>query len=130
MNTNISVSSDPVQVCLCNNNEHDCTHQSHIEVKKGEMFTVSLAAVDQIGQPVNATIQTSLNYAGSGLAEGQLARKIPAECTNLTFSVVSPHDSENLTLYSLDGLCKDADISRATIEIHFLPCSCPIGLQV
>ena len=37
--TNISVSSDPVQVCLCINNDHDCIHRSYIEVKKGEMFS-------------------------------------------------------------------------------------------
>ena len=128
--TNISISSDPVQVCLCINNEYDCTHQRHIEVKKGEMFKVSLTAVDQIGQPVNATIQTSLNFSGSGLAEGQLARKISAECTDLEFNVVSPHISENLTLYALDGPCKDADLSKKTIKIHFLPCSCLLGLQI
>ena len=129
--TNISVSSGPVRVCLCTNNVHDCTQQSHIKlVKKGETFTVSLVAVDQIGQPVDATIQTSLNFAGSGLAEGQLARRVYAECNNLTFNVVSPHNSENLTLYASDGPCKDAEISRATVEIQFLTCSCPIGLQV
>ena len=128
--TNISVSSHPVRVCLCIDNELDCTYQSHIEVKKGETFIVSLAAVDQIGQPVNATIQTSLNFAGSGLAEGQLARKIPAECTDLEFNVVCPHKSENLTLYALDGPCKDAELSKKTIEIHFLPCSCLLGLQI
>ena len=128
--TNISISSRPVRVCLCINNEHDCTHQSHVEVKKGETFTVTLAAVDQIGQPVNATIQTSLNFSGSGLAEGQLARKIPAECTDLEFNVVCPHKSENLTLYALDGPCKDAELSKKTIEIHFQPCSCLLGLQI
>ena len=128
-NLSDSVSSLPVQVCLCINNMHNCTHQSYVEVKKGENFTVSLVAVDQIGQPVHATIQTSLNFAGSGLAEGQLARKIPAECTDLEFNVVSPNNSENLTLYALDGPCKDADLSRGIVEIHFLPCSCPIGLQ-
>ena len=124
------ISSDPVRVCLCISNELNCTHQSHIEVKKGETFTVSLVAIDQIGQLVGATIQTSLKFAESGLAEGQLAKKIPAECTNLIFNVVSPHDSENLTLYASDGPCRDADLSRGTIKIHFLPCSCPIGLQV
>ena len=86
--------------------------------------------MDQISQPVNATIQTFLNFTGSGLAEGQLARKIPAKCTDLTFNVVSPHSSKNLTLYALDGPCKDADLSKKTIEIHFLPCSCPIGFQI
>ena len=130
VDTNLSISSDPVQVCLCINDEHDCTHQSHRKVKKGETFTVPLVAVDQIGQPVNATIQTSLNFTGSGLAEGQLAREISAECTDLEFSVVSPNNSEKLTLYALDGPCKDADLSTRTIEIHFLLCSCPIGFQV
>ena len=125
-----TLTSYPVRVCLCISNEHDCTHQSHIEVKKGEIFTISLVAVDQIGQPVNGTIQTFLSFAESGLAEGQLARKIPAECTSLTFNVVSSHNLENLTLYASDGPCKDADLSTRTIEIYFLPCSCPVGLQV
>ena len=127
---NTLISSRPVQVCLCIHNKHNCTHQSQIYVEKGQTFTVSLVAVDQIGQPVNAIIQTSLNFAESGLAEGQLARTIPAQCTDLTFNVVSPHDSESLTLYVSDGPCKDAELSRRTIDIHFLPCSCPIGLQV
>ena len=125
-------SSSPVRVCLCINNEYNvCTHQRYIqEVKKGETLSVSLVAVDQIGQPVNAIIQTSLTFTESGLAEGQLAKKIPAKRTDLTFNVVSPHNSENLTIYASDGPCKDADLSSAIIEIHFLPCSCPVGLQV
>ena len=56
--------------------------------------------------------------------------KIPAECTNLTFNVVSPHGSEILTLYASDGPCKDAELSKGTIDIYFLPCDCPIGLQM
>ena len=128
---NISISSEPVRVCLCTNNTANCTSQSlSIKIKKGETFQVSLVAVDQMDQPVNATIQTSLHFTESGLAEGQLARPRPAECTNLMFNVVSPNNSENLTLYASDGPCKDAELSTATVEIDFLPCSCPIGLQV
>ena len=61
-------------------------------VKKGETFKVSLVAVvnDQIGSPVRGVIQTSLNFTESGLAEGQLTREIPGECTDLTFNIVSP----------------------------------------
>ena len=127
-----SVSSDPVRVCLCFNADqnNDCTHQHYTEVKKGQTFTLPVVAVDQVGQPVNATIQTSLHFTESGLAEGQLARKIPAECTTLTFNIVSSRKSEKLSLYALDGPCKDAELSRAAVDIHFLPCSCPIGLQV
>ena len=130
LGANFSVSSNPVRVCLCVNNEQDCTHQKSVEVIKGGVFIVSLVAVDQIGQPVNAAIQTSLHFTESGLAEGQLTTKIPAECTNLMFNVVSPHNHENLTLYASNGPCKNAELSRAMVEIHFLPCSCPVGLQV
>ena len=128
----LSVSSLPVRVCLCINKQYnDCTHQSNIqEVKKGQTFTHSVVAVDQIGRPVNATIQTFVHFTESGLAEGQLTRKISAKCTDLMFNVISPHNSENLTIYASDGPCKDADLSSAKIEINFLPCSCPIGLQV
>ena len=127
---NTSISSLPVQVCVCVSNELNCIHQRHVEVKKGQTFTLSVVAVDQTGQPISATIQTSLLFTTSGLAEGQLAREIPAQCTNLTFNVVSSYNSESLTLYASNGPCRDADLSSATIEIHFLPCSCLIGLQV
>ena len=132
IDANLSVSSDPVRVCLCFNADqnNDCPHQHYTEVKKGQTFTLPVVAVDQVGQPVRATIQTSLHFTESGLAEGQLARPIPAECTDLTFSIVSPHKSENLFLYASNGRCKDTELSSAAVEIHFLPCSCPIGLQV
>ena len=131
IDTNLSVSSDPVRVCLCFNADqnNDCPHQHYTEVKKGQAFTLSVVAVDQVGQPVSATIQTSLHFTESGLAEGQLARKIPAQRTNLTFNIISPHISEILSLYASDGPCKDAELSSAIVEIHFLPCSCPIGLK-
>ena len=129
LRTNISISSNPVRVCICINNEPNCTHQTSTDIQKGRLFTVSLIAVDQIGQPVSATIQTSLQFSESGLAEGQLTNKIPAECTDLTFNIVSPHDQENVTLYASDGPCKDAQLSRTTVEIHFLPCTCLIGLH-
>ena len=96
--TNMSVLSSPVRVCLCVNSGHDCTYKTHIYVKKGETFAVSLVAIDQFGQPVIAVIQVILNFAESGIAEGQLARVIPAECTNLTFNVVSHHSSDTLQM--------------------------------
>ena len=118
---NTFISSLSVWVCACISNEPNCTHQSQTEVRKGETFTFSVVAVDQVGQPVSATIQTSLHFTESALAEGQLARKISAECTNLTFNIVSPHHSENLTLYASDGPCKDAKLSTEIIENPLSP---------
>ena len=126
------VSSSPVRVCLCIDSEYDnCTNQHYYtRVKKGETLPLSLVAIDQIGHPVNATIQASLTFTESGLAEGQLARIVSAKCTDLAFNIISLHSLENLTIYASDGPCKDTAPSSAIVEIHFLPCSCPIGLQV
>ena len=131
IDANLSISSDPVRVCLCfsADQNNDCTHQHYTEVKKGQTFTLPVVAVDQIGQPVSAAIQTSLHFTESDLAKSQLIRKIPAECTNLTFNVISPHKFESQSIYALDGPCKDAELSSATVEIHFLPCSCSIGFS-
>ena len=132
----VSISSDPVRVCFCTNissSMHDCTDQDrklNKEVKKGEAFTVSLIAVDQVGQPVCATIQASLSSAESGLGEGQLSKNISTNCTDFTFNVVSPHGSETLALYASDGPCRNVELSRATVKINFHPCTCLIGLQV
>ena len=127
---NISISSPPMQVCVCVTNKVNCRDKHHIDVQKGETFTVSLVAVDQAGHIVDGTIQASLHFTESGLAEGQLTREIPGECTDLTFNVVSPQDNEFLTLYASDGPCKDAKLSTLMVEVHFLNCSCPIGFQV
>ena len=127
-----NVSSSPVRVCLCIDSKYDnCTHQHYkAQVKKGETFPLSLIAVDQIGHPVNATIQASLTFTDSSLAEGQLFRKISAKCTDLGFNIASPHSLEKLTIYASDGPCKDSAPSSTIVEIHFLSCSCPIGLQI
>ena len=128
--TDESISSRLVKVCLCIDNQLNCTHHGHItEVKKGEGFTISLASMDQINHPVNELIHTSLKYAGSAVASGQATREMPAKCTNLTFSVFYVHSSEQHTLYALDGPCKDTTPSTISLDISFLPCSCPVGLQ-
>ena len=125
------ISSHPVRVCFCSKELHNCSLQSPlIQVKKGETFMVSLVAVNQIRNVVNATIQSSLASSDSGLGEGQLSQNVEESsiCNDLTFSVFSPHNSENLTLYA-DGPCKDAEPSTKTVHIQFLPCSCPVGFQ-
>ena len=130
--TNLSISSGPVKVCHCDNEEYDCelNYTLSKSVRKGEVFTVSVVAVDQVSRPVNATIQSSLTHSESGLAEGQLFQEIRDKCTDLSFGITSTHDQEELSLYASDGPCRDADSSKLTYYIQFLPCECPIGFQL
>ena len=125
-----SVSSDPVRLCFCKDELPDCTYQpTVINVKKGERFNVSLVAVDQVNHTLpNTTIHSSLAHTEGGLGEGQLTQDTKEACTNLTFSVFSISEYEELLLYP-DGPCKDANLSLSSIIIHFSPCMCPIGFQ-
>ena len=130
--TNLSISSGPVKVCHCDKEEYDCELNYTLSkaVRKGEVFTVSVVAVDQVSRPVNATIQSSLTHSESGLAEGQLSREIRDKCTDLSFSITSTQGHEELSLYASDGPCRDADSSKLTYYIQFLSCECPIGFQL
>ena len=129
VNKTQSISSYPVQVCLCDVNGHqNCSYkvQGYAEATKGYFFNMSLVAVDQVYKPVAATIRGYPRSTRSNLLTGQ-ETKIPNKCTNITFQIISTLPSEQITLFASDGPCKDAELSKMKININFLPCSCPIG---
>lgn len=129
INSSDSISSDPVRVCFCNNNQPDCLYQPPtVNITKGKTFLVPLVAVDQAGHVISAAIHGFPMSDESGIGEGQLIQNVSDECTNLTYNVFSPHNNEELMIYA-DGPCKDAPLSQRRIQIKFLPCTCPIGFQ-
>ena len=127
-----SIASDPVRVCFCNNTgQPDCTYETFtIKVKKGQNFSISIAAVDQVNRSVNASIRSMLiNNSHGRMGEGQQQQKISGEnCTKLTYSVYSPNDSEIISLFA-DGPCKTSVLSRRNVSIQFLNCTCSIGFE-
>ena len=124
-----SIASPPVRVCFCNNeSEPDCSYQPPtIKVKKGEAFNVSLVAVDQVNHSVVANIISSLAQDG-GFSEDQQTQMVGKNCTNLTFNVFSPSDSESINLFA-DGPCGSSELSIRNLDVHFLKCTCPVGFQ-
>lgn len=121
----ISISSNPLQLCHCVNGYPNCSyeHLYSIEVQKGETFTVQLAAVDQVGHPVNGTIRGRLKSPESELVYGE-STQIHSTCSNVTFNILSHSDSEMLTLYASTSPC-----SELSLDIQFSPCTCPLGFQ-
>ena len=117
------VSSEPVQVMFCSN-------QTIIQVMKGDSFRVHVAAVDQVGNPVNATIHASvITKSGVGrLKGGQVEQIVGNQCTELEYNVFSQDSSAQVELYAI-GPCSNLGKSKQVINISFLPCTCPIGLQ-
>ena len=122
-----SIASKPVRVCFCTNSQPNCSYVPlPVLVKKGETFTISLVAVDQIDHPVSGNIKSYLSSVKGGLAEGQTTQEINDTCTELTFNIFSPKSFENLKLY-VDGPCNDAVLSQRVVNVSFVPCDCSVG---
>ena len=122
-----TVSSPPVRVCYCNSEgQPDCEYQlPTIRVKRGETFTMSLVAVDQVNHSIGASIIASTD---GGLGEGQQNQEVERTCTDLMFNVFSSADLETVTLFA-DGPCGNSPLSMRQIDIQFLNCTCPIGFE-
>ena len=125
-----SISSKPVRVCFCNSeHEPDCSYQlPTITVKKGEAFSVSFVAVNQVNITLIANISSSVSSSDGGFGEGQQVQNVGRNCTNVTYNVYSPHNSEAINLFP-DGPCGRAAFSTRHITIQFTDCTCPVGFQ-
>ena len=128
--SNRQVSSESVRVCFCSNDQPDCSYRPpDLLVKKGQTFRVPMVAVDQTNNTVVAKIDSTLSSPAGGLGEGQTTQATLNKCTELNFTVFSPHDSEQILL-NTRGPCRDIGISQNHLDVNFLPCDyCPIGFQ-
>ena len=125
------ISSDVVRVEFCLNNiiSRNYSHPN-VSINKGEMFTVSLVAVDQVGNPLNATIISSFqSKSGNGrLKAGQVEQQVGNQCTELEFNVYSQDNSAQIHIHA-DGPCGDKGVSRKTLNVILLPCTCAVGFE-
>ena len=123
------ISSEPVQLHYCTSNKPDPTYQGpHINIRAGETFSITIAAIDQVNHTVEATVRSSLASSAGGLGEGQLIQKNTKNCTNLTFTVFSINEEEELIMYA-EGPCKDASKSQLRLPIKISACECSTGFQ-
>ncbi len=99
--TELSISSKPVQVIFCNYSQSD-----YVSTKKGNTFKISVMALDQVGNPINATIRSSVvTESGVGrLKEGQAKQEVGNQCTELEYDVFSQDSSAQVELYA-EGPC-------------------------
>ena len=125
------ISSDAVRVEFCLDDVISPNYNHpNVSKKKGEMFTVSVVAVDQVGNPLNATIINSFrSESGNGrLKAGQVEQQVGNQCTELEYNVYSQDNSAQIHIHA-DGPCGDKGVSRKTLNVTFLPCTCPVGFQ-
>ena len=127
------ISSDGI-LNFCSNHvqSHNHSHPA-VSINKGELFTVSVVVIDQVGNPVNATVSSSLSSeSGNGhFKGGQSEQKVGNQCTELEYNVY-PQDSSaqlHIHLYADVPCGYNIEASNLTLNLTFLPCECPVGFQ-
>ena len=127
------ISSDGI-LNFCSNHVLSPKH-SHpaVSINKGELFTVSVVVVDQVGNPVNATVSSSLSSeSGNGhFKGGQVEQKVRNQCTELEYNVYPQDISVELHIHLYaEGPCGyNMEVSKLTLNLTFLLCECPVGFQ-
>jgi predicted outer membrane repeat protein len=126
-------SSDAVRICFCERigAEVNCSYQPEpIQVVKGRNFTLNVAAVDPVNHTLNhVTVHSYLSHKDNRLGKGQKAQTIDLlKCSVLTFRAYTVLKKEFMIIYP-SGPCRDANMSRRSVLINFLPCICPVGFE-
>ena len=104
-NTTSNISSDPIQICPCENNFPTCSksryHVPHT-VYPGETFQVSVVAVGQrngtVSSEVISTIIQTVNPVH--LSDSQYLQKTNNTCTKLNYTMFSPFPFVRMELYA------------------------------
>ena len=96
---------------------------TNVPKKKGEMFTISVVAVDQTGTPINTTIISSFSSeSGKGhIKDSKVVQQVEDQCTEVEYNVYSLDNSAkiHINLYT-DTPCGNR-VSTRTLNVNFLP---------
>ena len=124
-NTTSGISSDPFQVCLCENNHLDCsTNITKKKVFSGETFHISVVALGQRNGTVPAEVVSTTDTGN--LLGSQYSQKTSTTCTKLTYTVFPQSFSMYLKLYA-DGPCSTfGKILNILLDIKE---DCPPGFE-
>ena len=120
-----NISSDPLQICTCENNEANVTvilcdpPSKSINTIRGKEFTMLVATVGQ-NKGINPSfVRTSLDNEVQ-ISAKQRVQCTGKKCTRITYRLHSAKNFTTLVLFP-DGPCRDIGISRREFSIKFLP---------
>ena len=134
-NMTSKISSDPIQICLCEHNLPDCSESAmHRTVYPGETFEASVVAVGQrhgtVPSRVVSIIAQSVN--SGHLPDSQHLQQASNMCTKLNYTVLSLSRAVILVLHAEGSPCSFfGGIYMYTLNIYVrLKPTCPPGFNI
>ena len=128
-----TISSKPVRVCICINSTRNCDlHTYSVQVKERGSIVLQLAAVDQVYNEKTAIILFEFhNESDVKLSENEATQTISAGCTSLEYHINTvPRALPYKAKVYADGPCGYIGISKLTVNVHVVPCTCVPGFEV
>ena len=131
------ISSNPFQICPCENNLPDCSESTAYYILRpvylGETFQVSVVAVGQkdgtVPSYVISTIEKNIHYPDVNLQGSQKLQQANKTCTKLNYTVLSSSQIKqvDILLSAADSPCsKLLGITEISVSLYQ---TCPPGLS-
>ena len=134
----LDISSDPLHICTCRDNQTDCTGSYHPEpVYPGGTLEVPVIAQGQRNGPTTAKIQV-IDTPDSKIQETETIQNTNQNCTTLKYTIQSTaeHSTQEMTLYA-EGPCPPEhpsptkmDTRLNTLRVLTDILDCPPGFQL
>ena len=133
-NTTSNISSDPLQICLCENNLPDCSEEFPRKVYPGETFQVSVVAVGQRHGTVPSGVVSIIDQGSNPghLPDSQHLQTANNTCTKLNYTVLSLSQHVDIELHPDDSPCSvvfASDTNTLYISVS-LNQTCPPGFNL
>ena len=130
----VHITSTPIGVCLCNDNETDCnTRFADIQLYPGQYATLSLVTVGMCGGISPSVLILSNTSTVEVLLDSKGSQVTKRNCKNFTYQLKMATKDRNGTFlikHKFDSTDNQdrLDNSYITARVFFLPC--PVGLQL
>ena len=134
---NALLSSDPVRVCICNNNSiPDCNIIEHpVELYPGQTFEVLAVAVGWGFGTVPTIVQARFESTSdkTKLKVGQYVQSVDRHCTNLSYKLYSAKKKERLRLlveeHSIPKNIPNSTLLHQNLVVNITVKQCPPGFS-
>ncbi len=127
------ISSPAVRVCFCRDGQPDCSyHPAPVPIRRDQLTEIplSLAALDQINRPIEATIYNRLS-SGDDLCQHHI-QTYDGNCSVINFTAslnLNESQKEDLILLT-GGPCKEVPNSQLRLTFNVYCPKCPVGFDL
>ena len=114
------ISSDPLEVCFCEENAIKCEDQE-VRTVTGKEFTLQAITRGQSNGSVPTDVRIILNN-GVKISETQHIQNTTNECSPIKFRLFSTKSNTTVVIFPEDSPCRDTGISYREIKVTFGDC--------